>query len=62
MGIFSPPNERQVVVAFLRKHTNLLVLAQLIEDGAHWKTLMDLRMYCEAHGIQLKGDVDGIVG
>lgn len=58
MSIFSPPNERTVVVAFLRKHTNLLALAQLLEDGAHWRTLAELRTYCDRHGIKLKQEVD----
>ena len=56
MSIFTPPGERAVVVAFLRKHTNLRALATLIEDAAHWMPPAQLRAYCEKRGILLAED------
>lgn len=54
MSVFSPPNERAVVIAFLRKNTNLSALADLLEAGVHWRTNAEIRTYCERSEIKLK--------
>lgn len=46
--------ERALIVLFLRKHTNLEPLANLIEKGVHMFTDRDILTYCRKHGIALK--------
>jgi hypothetical protein len=43
-------DERTVIVAWIRKHTRLLFLAQALEDQVHNMPLEELRAYYAAVG------------
>ncbi len=46
--------ERAKIVAFLKKHTNLHALAELLENGIHTLPETSIREYCTKHGVTVR--------
>lgn len=48
--------ERLTIADWLREHTHLYALAELIEQGVHSRSVQDQSTYCAKQKITRKGD------